>query len=90
MTQTKIPQTVQQWNVTAQDGKAGFNALQFSEQPLAELGDNQVLVKSKFQEQQLNALSPANPFRQSRARPSTCVFSSVTLKFPLTNNVVVP
>ncbi|KAJ4211130.1 hypothetical protein NW759_012881 [Fusarium solani] len=45
MTQTKIPQTVQQWNVTAQDGKDGFNALQFSEQPLAELGDNQVLVK---------------------------------------------
>lgn len=79
MTQTQIPQTVQQWNVTAQDGKDGFNVLKLSEQPLAELGDSQVLVKSKFQEQQLNALSPANSFRQSRAHPSTCVFS-ITLK----------
>ncbi|RTE78603.1 hypothetical protein BHE90_006907 [Fusarium euwallaceae] len=45
MVQIQIPQTAQQWNVTAQDGKDGFNALQFSEQPLAELGDSQVLVK---------------------------------------------
>ncbi|KAM5351157.1 hypothetical protein ACJ41O_003880 [Fusarium nematophilum] len=45
MTQTEIPKTVQQWNVTSQDGRDGFNVLKFSEQPLAELGDNQVLVK---------------------------------------------
>ncbi|CAM1505184.1 Fc.00g108210.m01.CDS01 [Cosmosporella sp. VM-42] len=37
-----IPQTVKQWNVV---GKDGFDSLKLTEQPLPELGDNQVLVK---------------------------------------------
>ena len=40
-----IPKTVKQWNVV---GKDGFDSLKLSEQPLADLGDNQVLVKRKF------------------------------------------
>ncbi|EQL02864.1 Alcohol dehydrogenase superfamily, zinc-type [Ophiocordyceps sinensis CO18] len=40
-----VPKTVKQWNVTAQDGKDGFNALKYSEQPLPAVGDSQVLVK---------------------------------------------
>ncbi|KAL7943525.1 hypothetical protein V8C42DRAFT_109551 [Trichoderma barbatum] len=36
------PQTVKQWNVTEFNG---FEGLKFSEQPLPELGDSQVLVK---------------------------------------------
>ncbi|KAF4968731.1 hypothetical protein FZEAL_10345 [Fusarium zealandicum] len=46
MTQSQsIPETVRQWCVTAQDGKDGFDALKFSEEPLAKVGDGQVLVK---------------------------------------------
>lgn len=41
-----IPKTVKQWNVA---GKDGFESLKFSEQPVPELGDSQVLVKSEFQ-----------------------------------------
>ncbi|KAK7428585.1 hypothetical protein QQZ08_004846 [Neonectria magnoliae] len=37
-----IPTTVKQWNVS---GQGGFDLLKFSEQPLSELGDSQVLVK---------------------------------------------
>lgn len=44
MTGQEIPKTVKQWNVT---GKDGFESLKFSEQPVPELGDSQVLVKSK-------------------------------------------
>ncbi|KAF4469197.1 alcohol dehydrogenase [Fusarium albosuccineum] len=51
MTQA-IPETVKQWTVTAQDGKDGFNALKLTEEPRPELGDGQVLVKSKFLEAQ--------------------------------------
>ncbi|KND86982.1 Zinc-type alcohol dehydrogenase-like protein [Tolypocladium ophioglossoides CBS 100239] len=40
-----IPKTSKQWTVTAQDGEDGFNALQFSEEPVPVLGDGQVLVK---------------------------------------------
>lgn len=40
----QIPQTVRQWNVM--EGNS-FDALKLSEQPLEEVGDNQVLVKSK-------------------------------------------
>lgn len=36
---------MRQWKVTAQDGKAGFDALELSEQPVPECGDGQVLVK---------------------------------------------
>ncbi len=42
-----IPQTARQWNVTAQDGKDGFNALKLSDVALPELGASQVLVKRK-------------------------------------------
>ncbi|KAL6867010.1 NAD(P)-binding protein [Trichoderma novae-zelandiae] len=37
-----VPQTVKQWNVVSHNG---FDGLKFSEQPLPELGDSQVLVK---------------------------------------------
>ncbi|KAL1956440.1 hypothetical protein VTO42DRAFT_7327 [Malbranchea cinnamomea] len=37
-----IPKTTKQWNVV---GYNGFDSLKFSEQPVPELGDNQVLVK---------------------------------------------
>ncbi|POR37005.1 Zinc-type alcohol dehydrogenase-like protein [Tolypocladium paradoxum] len=40
-----IPNTAKQWNVTTQDGKDGFNALQFSEKAVPDVGDSQVLVK---------------------------------------------
>lgn len=40
-----IPKTTKQWNVTARDGKDGFNALKYSEKAVPELGDSQVLVK---------------------------------------------
>ncbi|KJZ74951.1 hypothetical protein HIM_05682 [Hirsutella minnesotensis 3608] len=42
---TDIPKTVKQWNVTKPDGSLGFDALKFSEQPVPELGDSEVLVK---------------------------------------------
>jgi hypothetical protein len=41
---TLIPQTTKQWNVV---GQSGFESLKYTEQPVPELGDNQVLVKSK-------------------------------------------
>ncbi|KAI0384082.1 zinc-binding dehydrogenase [Hypomontagnella monticulosa] len=37
-----IPQTARQWNVVGHDG---VDALKFTEQPVPQLGDNQVLVK---------------------------------------------
>lgn len=40
-----IPKTTKQWRVV---GYNGFDSLEYSEQPIPELGDNQVLVKSKF------------------------------------------
>ena len=40
-----LPKTVKQWNVT---GFNGFKSLTLSEQPVPEIGDTQVLVKSKF------------------------------------------
>ncbi|KAL6693118.1 NAD(P)-binding protein [Trichoderma pleuroticola] len=40
-----IPKSVHQWNVGAGEG---FDALHYSEQPLPELGDSQVLVKCEF------------------------------------------
>jgi hypothetical protein len=40
-----IPETTKQWNVTGTDG---FDSLRYSEQPVPEFGDNQVLVKSKL------------------------------------------
>jgi hypothetical protein len=43
MAQT-IPHTTKQWNVTGQDG---FDSLQYTEQPVPQLGDNQILVKRK-------------------------------------------
>ncbi|KAL7792453.1 hypothetical protein V8C37DRAFT_380357 [Trichoderma ceciliae] len=42
MSSTQIPQTVKQWNVAA---FTGFDGLEFSERPLPEVGDSQVLVK---------------------------------------------
>lgn len=39
-----LPETTQQWNVT---GFNGLESLKFSEQPIPELGDTQVLVRSK-------------------------------------------
>lgn len=39
-----IPKTTKQWNIIGQDG---FDSLKYTEQPVPELGDNQVLVKSK-------------------------------------------
>ncbi|KAM4057185.1 zinc-binding dehydrogenase [Hirsutella rhossiliensis] len=40
-----IPKSIRQWNVTAKDGRDGFNVLKYSEQPMPEVGDSQVLVK---------------------------------------------
>ena len=37
-----VPKTTKQWTVT---GTSGFDALKFSEAPIPELGDAQVLVK---------------------------------------------
>ncbi|KAL9485238.1 hypothetical protein ACSS6W_004027 [Trichoderma asperelloides] len=42
MASEQIPKTVKQWNV---EKFGGFNGLTFSEQPLPELSDNEVLVK---------------------------------------------
>jgi NADPH:quinone reductase-like Zn-dependent oxidoreductase len=42
---SEIPKFVYQWNIT--DGE-GFESLKYSEQPLPELGDSQVLVKCKL------------------------------------------
>jgi hypothetical protein len=42
MGSNQIPQTVKQWNVAS---FTGFDGLKFSEQPLPEVGDGQVLVK---------------------------------------------
>lgn len=39
-----IPETTKQWNVV---GTSGFDSLKFSEQPVPELGDNDVLVRSR-------------------------------------------
>ncbi|KAL6410042.1 alcohol dehydrogenase [Ilyonectria robusta] len=38
-----IPETTKQWNVV---GTSGFDLLKFSEQPVPELGDNDVLVRN--------------------------------------------
>lgn len=40
----EIPKAAYQWNVTEGEG---FESLKYSEQPLSQLGDSQVLVKSK-------------------------------------------
>lgn len=40
---TTIPETTKQWTVV---GRSGSDSLQYSEQPVPPLGDNQVLVKS--------------------------------------------
>ncbi|KAF5018947.1 hypothetical protein F66182_9063 [Fusarium sp. NRRL 66182] len=45
MSTQSIPETVKQWSVRSRDGKDGFDALKFVEQPRPELGDGQVLVK---------------------------------------------
>lgn len=42
MASEQIPKTVKQWNV---EKFGGFEGLKFSEQPLPELSDNEVLVK---------------------------------------------
>lgn len=39
-----IPKSTKQWNVIGQDG---FDSLKYTEQPVPELGDSQVLVKSE-------------------------------------------
>ncbi|KAK2733722.1 hypothetical protein FQN55_003177 [Onygenales sp. PD_40] len=39
-----IPKTTKQWKLVGQDG---FDGLKYTEEPVAELGDNQVLVKIK-------------------------------------------
>lgn len=39
-----LPKTVHQWNVNA---TSGSDSLLFSEQPLPQVGDDEVLVKSK-------------------------------------------
>lgn len=41
-----IPRTTKQWKVA---GVEGIKSLEFSEQPIPQLGDSQVLVKSTFQ-----------------------------------------
>jgi hypothetical protein len=41
----EIPKTVYQWNVTEGEG---FESLKYSQQPLPQLGDSQVLVKCKL------------------------------------------
>lgn len=38
-----VPKTTKQWNIIGLDG---FDSLAYSEQPVPELGDNQVMVKS--------------------------------------------
>ena len=38
-----IPKTTKQWSIIGQDG---FDSLKYTEQPVPDLGDNQVLVKS--------------------------------------------
>lgn len=43
MASEQIPKTVKQWNIEKFDN---FDGLKFSEQPLPELGDSEVLVKS--------------------------------------------
>jgi hypothetical protein len=40
-----FPKTAKQWSVAATDG---FDSLQYEDQPVAQLGDNQVLVKRTF------------------------------------------
>jgi hypothetical protein len=45
MTET-LPTTTGQWSLTGADGAA---SLTYSEQPVPELGDHDVLVKSEFQ-----------------------------------------
>jgi hypothetical protein len=40
-----IPKTSKQWSVVQQNG---FDGLHYSEQPIPELGDSQVLVKSMY------------------------------------------
>lgn len=45
MTAQSIPKTTKQWNVAGHDG---VESLEFTEQPVPQLGDNQVLVRSKF------------------------------------------
>ena len=40
-----IPQTMRQWNVV---GNSGIEPLLMSEQPVPELGDSDVLVRSMF------------------------------------------
>lgn len=42
---TALPKTTKQWNVV---GAEGIESLKLSEQPIKQLGDNQVLVKSEF------------------------------------------
>ena len=39
-----LPKTSKQWNVIGSDG---FESLKLSEQPIPQLGDSQVLVKSR-------------------------------------------
>lgn len=39
-----IPKSTMQWTVVGEDG---LNSLRYSEEPIPELGDNQVLVKSR-------------------------------------------
>lgn len=41
----EIPKAVYQWNLTKGEG---FESLTYSEQPLPQLGDSQVLVKCKL------------------------------------------
>lgn len=67
----RVPTTVRQRNTTDQ---AGFDSLKVSEQALGELGDIQVLVKSKLPSYSVAiSLRLSEPLRQSRARLSTCV-----------------
>lgn len=40
-----IPTTTKQWTVVGQDG---LHSLRYSEEPVPEHGDNEVLVKSEF------------------------------------------
>lgn len=40
-----VPKTTKQWNVVGYDG---LESLKYSEQPVPELGDTEVLVRSKF------------------------------------------
>lgn len=45
MSSFTIPKTVKQWQVAEYNG---FEGLKFSEQPLPEVGDNEVLVKRMY------------------------------------------